>query len=377
MAGKLFTEKQGGHYYINNVCTELPHAGYKAVIDCYNILEQIGYEAYKIDSYIKFMGNYKRVPKLWMLKILKCFLIPHESIVVIGYPYIVHSIYYTIIRIAKHIKKFKCIYLVHDLDSARFDSEGRLKSERIKSDKIIMDTADAVIIHNEQMGKYCIDKYNIVEKKLVALELFDYLPMKKAPKLRGRSLCNNGIYTLVVAGNLTSSKAGYLYQLIDTLCEDIHLNLYGSGFDTDKCIRTISDRRNYTLKGTFPPEELIEVLEGSFGLVWDGDSISECQGMIGQYLKINNPHKVSLYIICEMPIIIWSKAALAEFVTKNKIGIAIDSLEQLGSMLKKVTEEEYSEYCRNIKRIARKARDGGFLKDAIIKAEYILDKQGN
>ena len=32
------------------------------------------------------------------------------------------------------------------------------------------------------------------------------------------------------------------------------------------------------------------------GLVWDGDSCSSCSGVCGEYLKINNPHKISFYL---------------------------------------------------------------------------------
>ena len=35
----------------------------------------------------------------------------------------------------------------------------------------------------------------------------------------------------------------------------------------------------------FLPEELIENLEGSLGLVWDGNTIETCDGPFGNYLR--------------------------------------------------------------------------------------------
>ena len=52
---------------------------------------------------------------------------------------------------------------------------------------------------------------------------------------------------------------------------------------------------NIIHKGVFKPEELPRVLDGSYGLVWDGDSLDECSGNIGEYLKINkNPKTIDI-----------------------------------------------------------------------------------
>ena len=94
----------------------------------------------------------------------------------------------------------------------------------------------------------------------------------------------------------------------------LNFNLYGVGYDDSKKIILII---------------LVHILQiifllnlfGSFGLVWDGMSSETCKGSFGEYLRINNPHKTSLYLASGIPVIIWSKAALAEFIEKNKCGI--------------------------------------------------------
>lgn len=78
-------------------------------------------------------------------------------------------------------------------------------------------------------------------------------------------------------------------------------------------------------------------------MVWDGTSVSTCTGDFGEYLQYNNPHKTSLYIRCQLPVIIWKQAALADFVRENGIGICVDSLEELEKILNTLSEEEYAE----------------------------------
>ena len=56
--------------------------------------------------------------------------------------------------------------------------------------------------------------------------------------------------------------------------------------------------------GSFLPDELPSALEGSFGLVWDGDSSKTCSGVFGEYLRYNNSHKASLYLASGFPIIV-------------------------------------------------------------------------
>ena len=57
----------------------------------------------------------------------------------------------------------------------------------------------------------------------------------------------------------------------------------------------IKEGPNCTYKGKFSPEN-ISFIEGNWGLVWDGDQLETCHGKLGEYLRINSSHKISLYI---------------------------------------------------------------------------------
>ena len=99
-----------------------------------------------------------------------------------------------------------------------------------------------------------------------------------------------------------------------------------------------------------------------------------CTGNIGNYLKYNNPHKISLYIAAEIPIIIWKQAALAEYVTAKGIGIAIDNLAELELAVGAVSKEAYKQMKENLKGIAKKIRERYFLDTAYEKAEIKVSK---
>ena len=120
-----------------------------------------------------------------------------------------------------------------------------------------------------------------------------------------------------------------------------------------------------TYHGSFDADILPGMLDSSFGLVWDGPVSNTCAGNMGNYMRFNNPHKVSLYISAGIPVIIWSEAALAGLVKDNKIGFTVSSLEEIPERLRSVTDEEYMSYISNLKPLQRQVRDGYFLKEAV------------
>ena len=158
------------------------------------------------------------------------------------------------------------------------------------------------------------------------------------------------------------SKAGYLYQIK----KDKHkfaLSLYGSNYAVDKM-----QMDNATYHGSFKPDELIANLYGAYGLVWDGSSTETCSGSYGKYLRINNPHKVSLYIAAGIPVVIWKEAALCSLIEENALGFGISSLDELEEALKS-HEHLYQSYRNNVLNMKEKVCSGGFLKYVLVQID--------
>ena len=94
------------------------------------------------------------------------------------------------------------------------------------------------------------------------------------------------------------------------------------------------------------------------------------QGNTGQYLKYNNPHKTSLYLAAQLPVIIWSQAALADFVEENGVGIVIDDLNHLEVTLAKVTDDQYTKMLDNIEKISKKVKAGHYFSVAMDQTKH-------
>ena len=159
---------------------------------------------------------------------------------------------------------------------------------------------------------------------------------------------------IVIAGVLRPHKAGYAYHLPN----GIRFNLYGVGYEAEP-------QDNVKYWGSFEPDRLPEVMEGSFGLVWDGETTETCSGTYGEYLRINDPHKASLYLASGMPVIIWKEAALADYIVRNGCGIAVDSIEEIPSRVKEITPEEYETIRANTMKIAARLRGGRYTVRAL------------
>ena len=273
-----------------------------------------------------------------------------DDILLIQYPLI-----NTMLGFEKVMEKLKekgviTIILIHDLDSLRFIGMPRV----VKEDRNVINKATYIIAHNKKMKEKLIEMCKIDKDRTIELEIFDYiLDNEIIPKERKKDK------PIVIAGNLSKEKAEYLKYLKNV--NNVTFNLYGKGYQKDE------DEKNINYIGAFLPEELINNLDGSFGLVWDGNSIDTCSGPYGEYLKYNNPHKTSLYLTAMLPVIVWKNSAMAEFVENNKVGITIERLEDISFEIQKSTDEEYSKMIANTKAISEKLKRGEYLRKSIYK----------
>lgn len=249
----------------------------------------------------------------------------------------------------KLIKKgIRIVAVIHDLASLR--SMGEDNQTAHIHDHIILPQFDRVISHNDRMTSILTEKYGIPASQIVTLGIFDYL-CEAEPKERHFDR------SVVIAGNLNFEKCPYVRELIGTFEGTLHL--YGVGLEE----RDYGENVHY--HGSFPPEELPHVMEGSFGIVWDGTSVTTCAGNTGEYLKYNNPHKTSLYLAAGLPVVVWEQAAMAEFVTQHHVGITVDSLETLQDVMERINEKDYRLMCENAQRIGAKLRRGEYLAAAL------------
>lgn len=150
----------------------------------------------------------------------------------------------------------------------------------------------------------------------------------------------------------------------------IKFNLYGPNFDK-KSINV----ENVEYCGSFGPDEIPYRLKGSFGLIWDGGEIDTCSGPFGNYMRYNNPHKLSLYIAAGLPVIVWEEAAIADFVRKYDIGFTIKSLFEISSAIEKTKLEKYEQYKENILMLQKNVTAGYYTKNVLDQVEKIIEER--
>lgn len=247
----------------------------------------------------------------------------------------------SISMLSKLLKSQPVTLLIHDIDSLRY--YGQL-SER---ERDIMNRASRILVHTDNMKRYLED--NGVKTPMKVMELFDYYAKGN---ISSHSPTNP--YSLVFAGNLRKSE--FLLKIGESLAPH---KLYLYGLEVD-----IKWPGNLVYERKFAPDE-IDDLKGDWGLVWDGDSIETCSGMVGNYLKYNSSHKTSLYVASGKPVIVWAKSAIAPIVRKYDIGIAVDNLNEIPEKLKYIDAERYDEIRKNVLSLSAQLRKGGFLKKTL------------
>ena len=346
------------NYYIQIKAKKRETAGFKAPEDVNRICESMGMRPIEFP---KFPNHYSKLRKrLWLYTVvpmnwLKVLLrVKKGDVVFFQHPMYANRLITPMVKLIKKVKKCYFAALIHDLESLRKGIGGVVsyKQDREEySDTVMLDAFDRVICHNPSMRAYMLGR-GFTEEKLVTLGIFDYLCPDNGhkPELQDKP-------RIAVAGNLAPTKSGYVY---DMDVSSISLNLYGIHFDE----KAFHGKENVRYNGAFHPDELPANLEGSFGLVWDGPVSSTCAGNTGEYLKYNNPHKTSLYLSANLPVIIWSQAALASFITENGLGIAVDSLDQIDGAVRGLSQADYQKMTKNVHKMGGKIREGYFFRTA-------------
>jgi hypothetical protein len=306
-------------------------AGSKATLDCAAILSTIGFKKIDVPIYLNRSYTILNILQTVRTIVLLFLKIKRGSTILVQYPLLGINNYLSQLASAFKWMGCKSIILIHDVDSLR--QHGANKSMKSEIDRFNM--FDFVISHNRAMTAKLVSEG--LKAKAVNLELFDYLFADNATfekvDVKGRSVS--------FAGNL--GKSEFLKHLKEI--RNVKFNLYGPGFDKGMASEGV------TWKGSFPPEELPLILNGGFGLIWDGSALEECNGVMGAYLQYNNPHKASLYIVSGLPLIAPDHSAIGAFIKENKIGITITSLFELDSVLNSLTDEAYLEMCGNVQKV--------------------------
>lgn len=295
-------------------------ASAKAPADILALAKNAGYVEIDVYTYISYGKVRQLLNLLWQFLKLSGTL-EKDSIVFFQYPHINPRIMPIVMPL---FKKYRKVAIIHDMNSIRVD--GKLSD----SEKKALNYFDELYVHSDNMRDYL--RVNLKSNLVYhVIGCFPYISEANCEERIGSN-------TVTFAGNL--DKSTFLIEFLNKN-KNLDILLYGQTSDVSK----FTDKAKYL--GRFLPDD-IQHIKGSWGIVWDGENIDTCGGHYGEYLKIIAPHKFSMYLAAEMPVIVWSMSAMAELVKKYHLGVIVNNLDEIYAKIHDC-EKDYNLYIQNIK----------------------------
>lgn len=340
--------------YLSRNYKDTMSAGNKAKTDIEKTMESMGYRNIGLPqtTYSNKLAHFA----MTLFGVLKApFCLRKGDTLVLQYPL---KKYYAFVCRTAHARGAKVITVIHDLGSFR------RKALTVGQETRRLSHSDCIIAHNDNMRRHLVKAG--CKAPIVTLKIFDYLSDTSMPESHEPVKP----YTVVYAGGLNRRKNTFLYEW-GGLISSYRVRVYGNGFEPEHA----AGADKFDVMGFVKSDELIATARGDFGLVWDGASVDGCTGAWGEYLKINTPHKTSLYLRCGLPIIIWKEAAMAQFVSDNGVGLCVSSLRELDERLAAITPDEYGKMKENVKKVSGRLSKGYYIKAALAEAVARMERQ--
>lgn len=327
-------------------------AATKAVKDCSLLFNQSGYQ----DHVLTFRNNSVRGIKFYTaVGIGICrFLLKARRNAIVGVQYpMLNNVFKYFIQLGR-IKNIRFFCIVHDVESLRLGGRDKAAADREAAN---FNYYDLIIIHNNSMKQWLTDHGTTT--KMIPLGIFDYL----ATDPRKSKSTPQFSKTIVYAGNLGKSR--FVYSLNEI--KAWNFNIYGPNYSQKE------QAANVKWQGVFSPEQIVEELNGDFGLIWDGDKIGEADEILGNYLKYNNPHKFSLYLAAGLPVIAPANSAIAHVIKEHRVGILIDNLYDLQEL--NISAAAYKTMYDNTAKLQAKVINGEYFLTALATAKNQLTSE--
>jgi hypothetical protein len=312
-------------YYITEFSSQNDRFKFQAQIE--SIFDEKGFVP------VKYPGNY--ISRFFTLIRLP-FILNKETIIFFIHP--LYSVTSRMILSIARLKRSSVVCIISDLNG--------LRDENISLDKEINYLKDIkyFVFHNNKMRS--LIEARTGKKVSVNIQLFDLL---FAPPAVQRINSNE----VVFAGN--TSKCPFLKDL------DKIQNIKWMVYSSSK-IPAASNVKHVML---FDDIQDRAMLMGSYGLIWEGDSVENITGLQGKYLEWVTPLKLSNYLLNGLPVITHVHAAIADLVNREKIGFCVSSLFEIEGKIRDIDEDQYQQMQENARKFSGKISRGHYMSEAI------------
>ncbi len=207
----------------------------------------------------------------FLLKLL--LTLPRGAIVFFQHP-VYAGMNKLLLKLLRYRKSITVVCFITDISGLKFGNDALLKTE-IKQFRQYR----YFIIHNKAMEAWLTTW--VPGHRSAMIRFFDFLTIP------GTHLRTN-TRSIAFAGNL--EKSGFLEKMdqVAQHCPSVSFNLYGP--HVTAAMQACS---NVKYKGVVEPYALPQVLEGAFGLIWDGEGVERPEGSMGHYMQYITHHKTS------------------------------------------------------------------------------------
>lgn len=277
---------------------------------------------YKMVSHIKALKHIKKGDNVW-------FEHPEP---------LLYAFYVLFLKLLKK-KQCKIYFITMDLHYL-------LYKQNMQKEIKLLNLSDFAILHAENMKQLAL-KYKV----RCQMECLHFFPYHTTDKMIEEEKLIGMKDIVAFAGSLSNSD--FLYDFLRLEFKDIKVRFYGFNANVD-----LTPYKDKSYMGKFEPNEVSSIQAG-FGLVWNGTSIDSLQGMLGEYLKYNAPHKMSLYLVAGMPVITHKDCGLAHIVEEKKLGLVISSLRELDEKIASLSLQDYRGFVANAQQYGKYIREGG------------------
>ncbi len=235
-----------------------------------------------------------------------------------------------------------------------------LYKQNMQKEIRLLNLSDFTILHAQNMKKLAV-KYGAKCK----MECLHFFPYHTTDKMIEEEKLLNMKNIVAFAGSLSNSD--FLYDFLRLEFRNIKVRFYGFNANVD-----LTPYKDKSYMGKFAPNE-VSSIESGWGLVWNGTSIDSLQGMLGEYLKYNAPHKMSLYLVAGIPVITHKDCGLAHIVEDKKLGLVVNSLRELDEKIASLSLQDYKIFVANAQQYGKYIREGGDFMQ-IVKRETNINR---
>ncbi len=242
-------------------------------------------------------------------------------------------------ELVKRLKMYqsRVVIFLHDLAYLVKEANRVALEETIK----LYNQADVLIVPSLGMRQFLLENGLKTDMKFVIQEMWDCttdLNFFSSPQFRKE------IYFVGSNG----------FDGMDKWNSTLSLNTYTSSINIGQNARNI---------GELSPGELLFALsKGGFGLVWYQNEDSR------RCMEYDVSFDLSRYLAAGIPVIVPNGVSNQILIEKNHLGLVVHSLEEAVIIIESMTETDYQEYIRCVRRFAPALRNGYYTKKCLVDA---------